>query len=207
MSSLITIIGPIASGKTTLSRLLSQELKLPLIDADLYDSNPFLPDYVQDIPRWAFTTELYFTLARLKKLSPLPKMLQKSSVIVDSGLIMSHHVYTRNHLVQGNMTEAEWDFFTRIITNYQKDLPQPNIIINLLAKPTTQLARIQARGRDFEKAYTLEYLTQITDRLTEYVSQLHQKKTHLITIDSDQVNILDPSAQQQLIQTLTSQYR
>ena len=187
---LITIIGPIGSGKTTVSHTLSQELKLPLIDADLFEQNPFLSGYIRSIKRWAFTTELFFTIKRIKKLNNLKKLLSKSSVIVDSGLIMSHQVYTKNHLTQGNMTAAEWDFFSEIISDYQKSIPNPNIIVQLLAKPETQLKRIKKRGRSFESGYTLKYLKQITDRLDEYARSIqNQPDITLITFNTDKYNI------------------
>ena len=113
----VTIIGPIASGKTTASQLLSHELGLPLLDADLFEQNPFLPNYIEDNSRWSFATELFFTISRIKKLTKLKSMLAKSPVIVDSGLVMSHQVYTKNHLVQGTMTAAEWEFFNKIANN------------------------------------------------------------------------------------------
>lgn len=202
----ITVIGPIASGKTTASQYLAKELGLPLLDADLYETNPFLEDYIVNTPRWAFTTELFFTLARIQKLKQIKPMLKKSSVIVDSGLIMSHQVYTKNHLVQGTMTAAEWEFFTRIISDYQTDLPSPDIIIHLTASPETQFKRIKARGRSFESGYTLDYLRNITDRLTEYTEDLaNVPGTTLITFDSEKYDITKDNGQKELIKLLNYQ--
>jgi len=201
----ITVIGPIASGKTTASQLLAKSLGLPLLDADLYETNPFLEDYIVDTPRWAFTTELFFTLARIKKLRQVKAMLKESSVVVDSGLIMSHHVYTKNHLVQGTMTAGEWEFFTRIIGDYQSDIPAPDIIIHVAASPTTQLQRIKARGRSFESGYTLEYLQNITDRLSEYAESLaNVKQTTLLTFDSEKYDLTKLSGQNTLVRLLTA---
>lgn len=203
----VTLIGPIASGKTTASQILAEKLGLPLLDADLYETNPFLPDYIANTPRWAFTTELFFTLARIKKLKAIKSMLQKSSVIVDSGLIMSHQVYTKNHLVMGTMTAGEWEFFTRIISDYQSDLPSPDIVIHLTCSPTTQLARIQARGRSFESGYTLEYLQSITDRLSEYAESLaNVPETTLLTFDSEKYDLTKESGQKELLHLLRSLY-
>lgn len=199
----VTIIGPIASGKTTASQLLSKSLGLPLLDADLYETNPFLEDYIDDTPRWAFTTELFFTLARIKKLKQIKTLLKKSSVIVDSGLIMSHQVYTKNHLVQGTMTAAEWEFFTRIIADYNTEVPNPDVVIHLTASPETQFQRIKARGRSFESGYTMEYLRNITDRLTEYTEDLaNVAGTTLLTFDSEKYDITKPSGQKELISLL-----
>jgi deoxyadenosine/deoxycytidine kinase len=168
----ITVIGPIASGKTTASQFLSEHFNLPLLDADLFETNPFLPGYIEDTARWSFATELFFTLGRIKKLDSLPAILKTSSVIVDSGLIMSHQVYTKNHLVQGTMTASEWEFFTRIVADYQSNIPAPDIIVHVTASPKIQLKRIKSRGRSFESGYTLEYLQNITDRLTSYAEYI-----------------------------------
>ena len=201
----ITVVGPIASGKTTASQLLAKELALPLLDADLYEENPFLPAYIEDTPRWSFTTELFFTLARIKKLRVVGKMLEKSSVIVDSGLIMSHQVYTKNHLVQGTMTAAEWEFFTRIVSDYQSNLPQPDIVIHLTASPETQLQRIATRGRSFESGYTLEYVQSITDRLTEYAQSIAtQKDVVYLPFNTEQFDLSKEVNQHKLLSTLKS---
>jgi deoxyadenosine/deoxycytidine kinase len=207
MNQQITIIGPIASGKTTASQFLSKELNIPLLDADLFETNPFLPDYIQDTPRWAFTTELFFTRARIKKLKAIKSMLEKSSVIVDSGL-MSLHVYTKNHLVNGTMTAAEWEFFNAIITDYQSDLPSPDIIIHLTCSPKVQLARIKDRGRSFEADYQIKYLESITDRLHEYTESLANpsadgKKTQLLTIDTEKIDLTKSTGQKEFLSQIT----
>lgn len=200
----ITVIGPIGSGKTTASQLLSARLKLPLLDADLYEENPFLPSYIEDTPRWSFATELFFTLARIKKLRQIKAILRQSSVVVDSGLIMSHQVYTKNHLVLGTMTAAEWEFFTEIVEDYQGDLPAPNLIVHLTASPITQLKRIKARGRSFEAGYTLEYLQSITDRLGEYAESLaNVPEVKLLTFDSEKHDLTKPSGQKELMSLVT----
>lgn len=200
----VTLIGPIASGKTTASQFLAKSLSLPLLDADLYETNPFLPSYIEDTPRWSFATELFFTLARIKKLRAVKDMLTESSIIVDSGLIMSHQVYTKNHLVQGTMTASEWEFFSQIVEDYKSTLISPDIIIHVTAKPSTQIKRIKARGRSFESGYTLEYLQNITDRLTEYVESLANiPSTTLITFDSEIYDLTKPSGQKQLLSLLS----
>ncbi len=196
----ITVIGPIASGKTTASQLISKELNLPLLDADLFETNPFLPGYIEDNARWSFATELFFTLARIKKLTKISEMLKQSSVIVDSGLIMSHQVYTKNHLVQGTMTASEWDFFSSIIADYKKNIPEPNIVIHVTATPATQLKRIKARGRSFESGYTLDYLESITDRLTEYAESLaNNEHSTLLPFDTEKYDLSSPMGQKELL--------
>ena len=199
----ITIIGPIASGKTTASQFLAETLDLPLLDADLYETNPFLPGFIEDNSRWSFATELFFTLARIKKLKSVKEMLTKSSIIVDSGLIMSHQVYTKNHLVQGTMTAAEWEFFTQIVEDYRSNQPTPDLVIHITASPNIQLERIKARGRSFESGYTLEYLESITDRLTEYTESLANiPGTTLLTLNTEKFDLVSKKGQSELLSLL-----
>ncbi len=196
----ITVVGPIAAGKTTASQLLSEKLHLPLLDADLYEENPFLPSYIEDTARWSFATELFFTTHRIKKLSVIGKMLAKSSVIVDSGLIMSHEVYTKNHLVQGTMTAAEWDFFTAIVEDYKKNIPEPDVVVLLTASVETQQKRIASRGRGFESGYTPEYLQNITDRLEEYAASLENKPAVTrIPLSTEEFDLATPKGAAELL--------
>ena len=95
---------------------------------------------------------------------------------------------------------AEWEFFNRIISDYQSDLPSPDIIINLTCPPLVQMDRIKSRGRSFESGYTLEYLQSITDRLGEYAESLAKiKETTLLTFDSEKHDITKPSGQKELL--------
>lgn len=204
MHKCVTVIGPIASGKTTASQLLARELDLPLLDADLFEENPFLPLYIEDNNRWSFATELFFTLARIKKLKVLKRMLEKSHVVVDSGLIMSHEVYTKNHLVQGTMTASEWDFFNKIVSDYKENIPEPDMVINLTASPSLQLKRIESRGRSYESGYTLEYLSSITDRLGEYSESLGNKDIILLPFDTEKFDLQNKSSQQKLLSLVRS---
>ncbi len=201
----ITVVGPIAAGKTTASQLLARELSLPLLDADLFEENPFLPSYIEDTARWSFATELFFTTHRIKKLSVIGKMLTDSSVVVDSGLIMSHEVYTKNHLVQGTMTAAEWDFFTAIVEDYKKNIPEPDVVVLLTASVETQQKRIASRGRGFESGYTPEYLQSVTDRLEEYAASLENKPAVTrIPLSTEEFDLATPKGAAELVKRVKS---
>ncbi len=181
----IAVLGNIASGKTTASQYLSQKLKAQLIDADLFEENPFLQMYVNDRPRWSFATELYFTRARLKKLSGVKNLLRKNSVVVDSGLFMSCWIYAKNHLKQGTMTAAEWQFYLDLIEDMKKNTYDDEDLVVILKAPTqVLLKRIDVRGRDFEKAYDKEYLLQLGDRLDELAEKLRSEQKPIMEFDS-----------------------
>ncbi len=186
----IAVLGNIASGKTTASQILAEKLKGYLVDADLFEENPFLQMYVNDRPRWSFATELYFTRARLKKLSNVKTLLKTSSVIVDSGILMSAWVYAKNHLKQGTMTAAEWQFYLDLTDDIKKNTYDDEDLVVILKAPTeVLLKRIKVRGRDFEKAYDKEYLMQLGDRLGELGEKLRSEQRNVLEFDAEKYDV------------------
>lgn len=98
------------------------------------------------------------------------------------------------------MTAGEWEFFGQIVADYTRSLPTPDLVVYVTATPTTQLARIKARGRSFESGYTLDYLRSITDRLSEYAESLANiPGTTLLTFDSEKYHPEQPAGQQHLL--------
>ncbi len=186
----IAVLGNIASGKTTASQILAEKLKGYLVDADLFEENPFLQMYVNDRPRWSFATELYFTRARLKKLSNVKTLLKTSSVVVDSGILMSAWVYAKNHLKQGTMTAAEWQFYLDLTDDIKKNTYDDEDLVVILKAPTeVLLKRIKVRGRDFEKAYDKEYLMQLSDRLGELGEKLRSEQRNVLEFDAEKYDV------------------
>lgn len=186
----IAVLGNIASGKTTASQILASKLAAHLVDADLFEENPFLQMYVNDRPRWSFATELYFTRARLKKLSEIRNLLKDKHVVVDSGLLMSCWVFAKNHLKQGTMTAAEWQFYLELIDEMKKNTyDDEDLVIILKATPNILLKRIAQRGRDFEKAYDKEYLLQLGDRLEELAERLKSEQKNILEFDATKYDL------------------
>ncbi len=187
----ISVLGPIASGKTTTAQRLASALGARYFDADAFTQNPFLADYVGNIPRWAFATELKFTHERAHRAGEIAGMLRDSHVVTDSGLLMSMWVFARQHLLRGTMTPAEWDFFLLLARDMTRTVPEPDVVVFLDLGPEEQLRRIAHRGRDFERAYTLDYLAQVTRCCRELAARLRQEGHSVIEVDTAASDIRD----------------
>lgn len=203
----LNIIGSIASGKTTAAKILSQSLKAYLVDADLFEENPFLELFVKDMPRWAFASELYFTRLRLQKVKEIENKIKRQHVMVDAGLLMSTYIYCRNHLIQGTMTAAEWQFYLDLVNDLKTKAMDPHLVIYLKTSPRTQLQRIKARGRDFETAYTFKYLAQLTDRLEELIESFQNDHQPYLIFDTEKHNILKPAGKKALISQVKKTFK
>ncbi|HQX76006.1 MAG TPA: deoxynucleoside kinase, partial [Thermoflexales bacterium] len=63
----IAIEGVIGVGKTTLARLLTQELNAETV-LEVVEENPFLSNFYQDISKYAFQTQIFFLLSRFRQM-------------------------------------------------------------------------------------------------------------------------------------------
>ena len=61
----IAIAGNIGSGKSTLTRMLAEYYGWEARFEEV-DDNPYIDDFYNDIPRWAFNMEVYFLKERFK---------------------------------------------------------------------------------------------------------------------------------------------
>lgn len=159
MTKTITVIGNVGSGKTTLSKLLAEKLPAALINADPFESNPFLSHYAQDHERWSLATELSFAISRSEIIAAQLVKYQDTVKIIDSGLLMGIDVYAMNHKLSRTMIDPEITLFQKIIEKVvnPSDI-YPDLVIICQCDTSTCLQRINVRGRGFEKSHSQQYL-------------------------------------------------
>jgi len=190
----LTIIGNIASGKSTLMEILTKELVAEFVDADslFQTTDPFATPYLADMKRWAFTNELWLTYERVALLRQAEKA-QQGLLIVDSGLLISW-VYTYSHFLVGNITVDEWELYERIYDSLTADLLKNKYVVRLQYSIDTLMERLQKRGRDYELAfYTREYLGQIEIGLGALEKKLAGSGVKFITIAEELIGDFENS--------------
>lgn len=171
----LTIIGNVASGKSTLMPILVKSLGAHAVDADdlFQTSDPFAKPYLADMKRWAFANETWLTIERIKILRAELGKRKQGITIIDSGLLMSW-VYTYSHLLVGNITDDEWNLYHTLYDELTDGLFKNTHVVKLSYSMDTLMERLKKRGRDYELAfYTREYLGQLELGL----SALHEKLT------------------------------
>ena len=191
----ITIIGNIASGKSTLTRLMCRKLRAKSISADsLFRVNPFFPLALNDRPRWSLASDLWFFYERLKMERKIPKTLNKYNVIVDSGLPMSF-VYARSRLISGYLTQNEWELYKSIHDELLPSARFSDVIIYLRTPVATILKRIKRRRRKFElKHYSAKYLEGLEESLDMVIKKLNKHKIRIIEIDTTKIDFIHNEA-------------
>lgn len=179
-ASLISIIGPPTSGKTTLAEHLADELPARLIRED-YAGNPFLAESYMGSPDARLPGQLYFLLSRVKQLykADFPA---KGLVVSDYGFCQDR-IYARLRL-----TEVDFHVYQGIAARVGQLVQPPKLMIHLDAPAETLLERIARRGRDYEKVMTERFLSDMRADCQTASADAH---CPVMTVDTDSLDIRD----------------
>ena len=143
MGKLISIIGVSGVGKTALVRALSQAH--PFVTAyEQHAERPFQALFKQD-KKYALANQLDYFLLRAEqerelRASPLPGLM-------DGGLDLDFHGFTRLFLSRNLLTESEFDLCRRVYAFIRESLPAPELIVRLVADEITVADRLSRRDR------------------------------------------------------------
>lgn len=185
----VTVIGNIGSGKTTVTPVIARALKAKRVDADdLFQTiDPFREMYLKDIKRWALANELWLTLERVILIKKYFKERQNRCLVIDSGLLMSW-AYTYGHFLAGTMTPEEWRLYRRLFDKIAINLFASSLVVYLECPVPTLMKRIKKRGRKFElEYYKPAYLKQIAKGLEKLKQKLQRKKIGVITLAEEDI--------------------
>ncbi len=180
----IGVAGNIGSGKTTLTRMLSEHYGwVPKYEAVTY--NPYLEDYYKDIQRWSFNLEVYFLTQRFKDL--LDIACSDETVIQDRTLMEGVSIFVENNRDLGNISERDYNSYMQLFGVMMRMVKMPDLLIYLRCSVPHLVEQIQKRGRDYEQGMSLEYLGGLNTRYEKWVSEY---KGRIIVINADELDFV-----------------
>ena len=178
----IGIAGNIGSGKTTLTRMLSEYYGwTPRYEAITH--NPYIEDYYKDIHRWSFNMEIYFLTQRFKDILEIAKT--EGTVIQDRTILEGVYIFTANNKDMGNISGRDFDTYMDLFNAMMSMVKLPDLLIYLKSSIPHLVSQIQKRGRDYEKSISLEYLSGLNDRYDNWIGTYPGK---VLTIDTDSLD-------------------
>ncbi len=179
----IGIAGNIGSGKTTLTRMLSEYYGwTPKYEAVSY--NPYLEDYYKDIPRWSFNLEMYFLEQRFKDVLEIAR--SKDVIIQDRTLFEGVYVFVANNYRMGNLSQRDFDTYMGMFNLLMSLVSPPDLLIYLRSSIPHLVAQIQKRGRNYEQSISLDYLKGLNDLYEKFIYEDY--KGHVLTIEADDLD-------------------
>lgn len=189
-SKLITVVGNIATGKSSITPLICEALDAKFLNADTLFQTvcPFRDDYLNNTPRWALANELWLTTHRAELLREAVSNLRPDDkLVIDSGLLMSW-VYSYSHFVEGNFTKDEWELYKDLYRLFEQEFLLSMSVVMLDYPTKTLMKRIKKRNRDYELAfYTEKYLKQINKGIKELEKLLGTRGVSVLKISEKEV--------------------
>ena len=191
----IAVEGPIRVGKTSLAEILAERLQAIYL-RDIED-NPFLEAFYKDKPGAAFQAQLYFLIERYKQLRDLDLAVPTSRTVV------SDYVFEKDKLFAYlNLTDAELGLYDQYYELLTEQVPIPDLVIYLQAKPETLKRRIVKKNVPMEHHISDEYLGEVIKAYEHFF--FHYTSTNLLVIDTSEIDFIDRNEDlQQLLKRLS----
>ncbi len=158
-ASLVSIIGPPASGKTTLADLLGRRLGAKVIHED-FAGNPFLADSYQGQSDTLLPAQVYYLMSRAKQLATCDWPAD--------GLVVSDYGYLQDRVyARAKLTGADLETYEQLAARVDGLVKVPEVIVHLDAPLAVLRRRIARRGRGFERTFGDAFLQHLRDAYDE----------------------------------------
>jgi len=143
MNKLIAVVGASGVGKTAFVRALAKAYSFETAYEE-HAERPFQALFKHD-KRYALANQIDYLLLRAEQ----EKGLRASprTGLIDGGLDLDFHGFTRLFHARGLLTRPEFDLCQRLYHVLREALPRPELIIHLCADEQTILRRLLARDR------------------------------------------------------------
>lgn len=182
----VAIAGNIGSGKSSLTRLLSESMGWrPMFES--VEDNPYLSDFYKDMRRWSFQLQVYFLSNRFRSHKAITE--GTNSVVLDRVIYEDAEIFARNLFEIGNMEERDYNNYVALYDVMTEYLHPPDLLVYLRANVDTLLRQIGSRGRDFEKSIKREYLEQLNRHYESWISRYGKGK--LLIVESDNLDFVN----------------
>lgn len=160
----IAIEGVIGAGKTSLVHLLADDLGARKV-LEVVEENPFLTGgFYHDPERFAFDTQVFFLLSRLRQQREIKRSLQAGEPRV-----LADYAFDKDDIFAAlNLRGDDYALYQRVFRAFRSELSTPDLVVYLRAPTEVLLRRIRARDRVFERAIREEYLDALNRAYEEF---------------------------------------
>ena len=194
----IAIAGNIGSGKTTLTRLLSQHYDWEPKYEDVAE-NPYISDFYNDMQRWSFNLQIYFLNKRFKGVVEIHN--SEHSVIQDRTIYEDARIFAPNLHTMGLMSTRDFENYKSLFDLMISLVRPPDLLIYLKSSIPNLVSQIQKRGRVYESGIRLDYLEGLNERYEEWIGSYKDGKKLIINVDELKFEE-NPEHLQQIIQMI-----
>ncbi len=196
---LIAIEGPLRVGKTSLAELLAE--RMHAVHVRDVENNPFLDGFYADKPGAAFPAQLYFLIERYKQWRALDLASTANRLVICDYLFEKDKVFA--YL---NLGDAELQLYNQYYEIFAEQIPIPDLVIYLQAKPETLRQRIASKKVAAEHRISDEYLEEVVGAYEHFF--FHYKSTDLLVVETSEMDFIHRNEDlQELLKRLSQPVR
>ncbi|MGH9434196.1 MAG: deoxynucleoside kinase [Terriglobia bacterium] len=178
---LIAIEGPLRVGKTSLADLLAERLHAERL-RDV-EENPFLESFYKGRPGSAFASQLFFLMERYKQWLSLDLQATADRVVVSDYLFSKDRIYA--YL---NLEDEELNLYDRYYSIFSDQVPIPDLVIYLQAKPEKLRERIARKNVPAEHQISGEYLDELVRAYEHFFARY--KESNLLVVETSGIDFV-----------------
>jgi deoxyguanosine kinase len=182
---LIAVEGPLRVGKSTLASLLADRLGASVL-ADIED-NPFLDRFYRGKSGAGFAAQLYFLMERYRQWHTLDLASTAHKLVISDYLFEKDKIYA--YL---NLNDAELKLYEDYYGLLAEQVPIPDLVIYLQAKPETLRVRIGLKNVAMEREVSDEYLEELLEAYDHFFH--HYKASDLLVVEASEMDFVHRNA-------------
>jgi deoxyguanosine kinase len=180
----IAIEGNIGAGKTSLSKIMSDEFNAKII-LERFAENPFLPKFYEDKERFAFPLEMSFLADRYQQLSDDLAQLD----LFKNLIVSDYYIFKSLIFAQITLQKDEYLLYRKMFDVMYKEITKPDLYVYLYQNTDRLLENIKKRGREYEQNIEAGYLQKIHDGYKNFIST--QQDLNVLIIDVSEIDFVN----------------
>lgn len=179
------VAGNIGSGKSSLTRMLSEQYGWKAFYESV-DDNPYLADFYRDMSRWSFNLQVYFLSKRFNDHKKIVEGTE--SIIQDRSIYEDAEIFAKNLAQIGKMDRRDYANYVELYRVMMQYLRPPDLLIYLDARIETLMKQIARRGREYEQSIPRTYLEELGSHYRDWIGRYTLGP--LLVIPSDEVDFV-----------------
>ena len=188
MKTHVVIAGNIGAGKSTLVRMICDQLGWEPYYEPVAE-NPYLADFYRDMKRWAFNSQVFFLTHRARSHRAL--MDSRRAVVQDRSCYEDAEVFARAQFLLGSLSARDWETYRRSTRPSRRSLPR--LTSSSTCAPRFRRCADASRSApgDIEADISDEYLQRLNTLYEEWIARFDISP--VLVVQGDRLDFVEDS--------------